>query len=186
MPSVSLRFAKLNRSFGYLDGGSFQALSMNYQGGDLSMVMLLPTATDGLPAFEQSLTAGRLSDWLSQLSPRQVNVTIPAFQSTDKVNMAAVLSSLGMTDAFGSLADFSGIAPGRLQISSVLQKTVIKVDEEGTQAASVTDITMRIAAVIAQPPPVEFDANHPFIYLIRDNQSGAILFMGRVEDPTAS
>jgi serpin B len=189
--TVSAQMMNQVSPFDYADGGTFQALSMNYQGGDLSMVVLLPEDPNGLPALQQQLTADSLGATLARMNTQAVNVTLPAFQTSDTLDLGQALSDLGMPAAFGNAADFSGIAgaPGQLAIRNVIQKAVVTVNKEGTEAAAATAVTVGGTFMVAgplPPPPVIFDADHPFLYLIRDNQTGAILFMGRVNDPTAS
>lgn len=186
-PGQSVRASMMHQtsSFGYYAGGNFTALSKNYTGGNQSMVILLPNQTTGLASFEQSLTADNLTTWLSQMQTQQVAVSLPSFQAQQTLNLGNELSSMGMPLAFTGEADFSGIAPQPLNISQVLQKVAVNVSEEGTKAAAATAITISICG-FSPPlsPPIEFNADHPFVYLIRDNSTGAILFMGQEGDPT--
>jgi serine protease inhibitor len=179
----------------YFKGEGFEALELPYEGfnpgGDqpeLSMIVLLPNQADGLPAFEKMLTATRLKQWLARLSnPRlsdhMVDVTLPKFKLTSEFMLKDVLSQMGMPLAFDRLrADFSGMTTSdRLFISHVVHKTFVDVNEVGTEAAASTAVMMdRVSA----PLPATFRADHPFVYLIRDNRTGSILFLGRVVNPT--
>lgn len=172
--------------FGYAEFPDLQALSLSYAGNELSMVVLLPGETNGLGKLESQLTAGNLQLWTSQLWSHKVHVFLPKFTVTCGLSLADTLASLGMTDAFDSAkADFSGM-DGRkdLFISHVIHKAYVKVDEEGTEAAAATAVTMMLGAMPMNPPPIPvFRADHPFLFLIRDNQTGSILFLGRVTDP---
>jgi serpin B len=172
--------------FNYLDGGTFQALEIPYKGKELSMVILLPKDRAGLPALEQSLSAEHTQQWLSKLAPAsKVVVTLPKYKMTQEFELGTQLAAMGMPQAFESSADFSGMTGHRdFAISNVIHKAYVDVIEEGTEAAAATAVTMRAMAirVPTQPPPV-FRADHPFLFLIRENQSNSILFLGRVVDP---
>jgi serpin B len=175
-------------SFNYFDGGTFQALEIPYQSGELSMIVFLPNDTGGLPALEQSLNASNMQQWLGQLqSVPKVILTLPKFKMTWQFELSDTLGAMGMPQAFGTQADFSGMTGGRdFFISAVIHKAYVDVNEEGTEAAAATATEMVEMAMQRpdRPQPIVFRADHPFIFLIRDNRSGGILFMGRVIDPT--
>ncbi len=162
---------------GYLDDGYYQAVELPYVGEELSMVILLPEL-EKFEQFEQALDADRLGEILKELWRSEVQLTMPKFSFTSGFDLKDTLSKLGMPAAFFPGADFSGMA-GRhdLWIDDVYHKAFIKVDEQGTEAAAATGTSM----VAAAPIPVWVD--HPFILLIRDRETGAILFLGRVLDP---
>ncbi len=173
--------------FSYFNGGSFQALELPYKSGELSMIVLLPNDAGGLSALEQSLTPASAQQWLSQLRPAQkVILTLPSFKMTEKFKLNDALAALGMRQAFQKgVADFSAMTGKRdFWISAAFHKAYIDVNEEGTEAAAATGIVMRSMAVMREQPPIVFRADHPFLFIIRDNRSGGILFMGRVADPT--
>jgi len=173
------------RRLGYLAGEGFQALELPYKGGSLSMVVFLPMRVDGLPRFEQALTAEKLAGWLAALVPREVVVTLPKFRVASSFNLADALKSLGMTDAFGEGADFSGMNGRRdLFIQAVLHKAYVDVNESGTEAAAATAVVMRVKGIVGREAPI-FRADRPFLFLIRDRRSGSILFLGRLMNPTA-
>jgi len=178
----------IRNSFYYLNGGTFRVLEIPYKNNELSMIVFLPNDVSGLPAFENSLTESSLRQWLGQLQPASdVILTLPKFKMTRQFELQQTLGRMGMEQAFGKSADFSGITGGRdLFISSVIHKAFVDVNEEGTEAAAATAVMMRDMAKQNRtpPPPIVFRADHPFIFLIRDNRSGGILFMGRVIDPT--
>jgi serpin B len=148
------------------------------------MVVLLPKAKGGLAALEASLSAEKLAEWVSKVRRREVQVTLPRFKTTAEFSLKDPLVAMGMTDAFDSgRADFSGMTGARdLFISAVIHKAFVDTNEEGTEAAAATAVVARMTAV-AEPPPV-FRADHPFLFLIRDTETGAILFLGRILDPT--
>ena len=172
--------------FSYFDGGTFQILEIPYKSKELSMIVFLPKDAGGLSALEQSLTGSNLQQWLDKLgSVPKVIVTIPKFKMTQQFELGSTLSAMGMPQAFSGSADFSGMTGHRdFAISEVIHKAYVDVNEEGTEAAAATAVTMRALAMRAPegPPPV-FRADHPFVFMIRDNRSASILFMGRMADP---
>jgi serpin B len=177
--------------YNYFNGGTFQILDIPYRTGECSMIFLLPNDIGGLPALEQSLTASNLRQWLGQLQPvPRVVLTIPKFKLAQQFELHGILGAMGMPKAFDDKdADFSGITVNReLFISAVIHKAFIDVTEEGTEAAAATAVVFRDLMARAPdrnlPPPLIFCADHPFVYLIRNNRSGSILFMGRLTDPT--
>jgi serpin B len=179
-------FMHRESSFSYFDGGTFQLLEIPYKSKELSLVVLLPKDRSGLPALEQSLTASNTQQWLSQVVQRdKVIVALPKFKSTQQFELGGTLGAMGMAQAFSGSADFSGMTGKRdFAISEVIQKAYIDVNEEGTEAAAATAVGFRALAMrgpVEQPPV--FRADHPFIFLIRDNRSSSILFMGRMADP---
>ena len=180
--AVRVRMMSQDGTFGYFDGGHFEALELPYQGGDLSMVVALPRAVDGLGELEGSLT----TDWLPELTPRRVAVTLPEFKVEEGFDLQDVLAGLGMPDAFSEeRADFSGMTGGRdLFLSKAIHKAFVHVNEAGTVAAAAAAVVMKWRGAAARPmPPIPFRADHPFLFLIRDNRTGSIPFLGRLEDP---
>ena len=164
-----------------------QLLELPYGGGDYAMDVLLPATADGLPALEQQLTPQRLAEWLASLRTRRVHCYLPKFSMQRRFFLHDTLAAMGMQTAFSGRADFSGIT-GRpdLSVSDVIHQAFLKVDETGTEAAAATGITLKATSVRPVEKPVEFRADHPFLLLIRHRPTGAILFMGRVMDPTAN
>jgi serpin B len=182
-------------TFKFAAADGVKVLEMNYVGGDLAMTLVLPDAREGLPALEQSLDARRLEGWTAALTPQKVVVALPKFtiDPPSSLALADVLKGLGMRLAFDrDRADFTGIAAppnpaDRLVISNVFHKAFVKVDEKGTEAAAATAAVMQRAGAMPDPQrPQEFRADHPFLFLIRDLETGAILFLGRVTDPAGA
>ena len=173
--------------YGYLDGGSFQALELPYAGNDLSMVVLLPKKIDGLAGLEKELTADKLAGWVGKLYRHEVIVSLPRFKTEQRVSLKQILSDMGMKLAFlEDKADLSGIAgkPHDLHISDVIHKAFIDVNEEGTEAAAATAVAVATAHAVRVPEPTpEFRADHPFLFLIRDTRNDSILFLGRLAEP---
>jgi serpin B len=127
-----------------------------------------------------------LRAWRAQLSPREVEVFLPKFTITwGAQSLTNALHKLGMRDAFTRYADFSGMTPSvgddKLKVADVLQKAFVKVNEEGTEAAAATAVSTRMESI--PPPPELFRADHPFLFLIQENATGSILFLGRVTEP---
>lgn len=176
-------------SYRYYDGGTFQAVELPYTGNELSMVVFLPKEIAGLPALEKSFTAAAEKEWLEKLAMEdEVILSLPRFKMTQQFELSGVLGTMGMARAFSNAAEFSGIdGKPDFSISAAIHKAFIDVNEEGTEAAAATAIVMKSMAArvpMPEPPPIVFRADHPFLFLIRDDVSGAILFMGRVTDPT--
>ena len=172
--------------FGYMETEGFQALELPYAGDDLSMVVFLPRKVDGLKGFEKMLTMENLRRWISNLRKQKVIVFLPRFKMTSAFRLGQALKSLGMIDAFTLVAaDFSGMNGSRdearrLYIQAVIHKAFVDVNEEGTEAAAATAV---VAAESVRPAPPVFRADHPFFFLIRDNRTGSLLFLGRVMNP---
>jgi serpin B len=166
--------------FRYSYSPEMQALELPYAGKGLSMVVLLPQKVDGLADLENNLSAEKLDLWLGRLAKvRDLEVSLPKFKATSQFSLKAQLSGMGMPTAFSNGADFSRMADAHLFISAVIHKAYIDVNEEGTEAAAATAVV-----VDGDSAPPRFWADHPFLFLIRDNRSGSVLFMGRVTDPT--
>jgi serpin B len=186
--SASVKTPLMHRTggYGFFDGGSFKALEIPYNDGELSMIVLLPNDVDGLQALEQSLTPANLRDWTGKFQfTRKVILTLPRFTMTRSFQLNNALAALGMKLAFErGKADFSGMTgePG-LWIGSAVHKAFIDVNEEGTEAAAATGISIHATVAMREPPPTVFCVDHPFLFLIREKKSGSILFMGRVTDP---
>ncbi len=170
--------------FNYMETATLQGLELPYVDKELSMIVLLPKKLDGFGDLEQSLTQENLSEWQSKLRKREVIVSFPKFKLTSQFSLASVLKAMGMKDAFSRSANFSGMNGKRdLLISAVIHKAYVDVNEEGTEAAAATAVTMRLTSMGPDSRPPVFRADHPFLFLIRDNQSGSILFIGRVMNP---
>jgi len=164
----------------------FQAVSLPYQGKSLSMVVLLPRTVDGLAALERQLTDQSLSGWLAKLDEQpvqKIDLFLPRFKLETGYDLVAPFMGMGMKEAFDlSTADFRGMGwpKGRLFISQIKHKAFVEVNEEGTEAAAATAVEMSTKSFRQYPV---FRADHPFFCLIRDNESGSILFMGRIVNP---
>jgi serpin B len=172
---------KQTESFGYTDGEGYQAVELPYDGEELSMVILLPEAGQ-FEAFEEGLQAQQVNDIISGLQPTLVDLTMPKFEFDSEFSLKDTLAGMGMPVAFSAAADFSGMTgTPDLCISAVLHKAFVSVDEAGTEAAAATAVIVGESAMPGQP--VEVTVDRPFIFLIRDIETGAILFVGRVMNP---
>lgn len=164
----------------YAAGDGWRTVQLPYVGKELAMLVILP---DDLVSFERDLDEGLIADMVGRLEERDVDVTMPKFSTESKVDLAKQLADLGMATAFGDRADFSGITTEEaLFISAVVHQANIDVDEKGTEAAAATAVVM--AASAAVDGPVTFTVDRPFVFAIRDVETGSLLFLGRIVDPT--
>jgi serpin B len=173
-------------SYAYMSGQGYQAIALPYRGG-VSMLALVPDAGQ-LTAFEAGLDEARLQSILDGLANRLVLLTLPKFEyHSNSISLRSQLVALGMADAFDpSTADFSGMDGQRdLFIGDGYHKAVVRVDEEGTEAAAATAVNMRATSALVDPP-LNLTIDRPFIFLIRDDATGALLFMGRMVNPKAA
>ena len=163
---------------GYGAGEGYRAAELPYDGGQLSMVVVVP---DDLATFEATLDATRINSIMDSLSTHLLDLTLPKFSFDAPLGLKDVLYGLGMVDAFTAAADFSGIDGTRnLVITDVLHKGFVAIDEKGTEAAAATAV---IIGETSAPEPATLVVDRPFMFFIRDIPTGAILFVGRVVDP---
>ncbi len=157
-----------------------QAVELQYSGEETSMLIFLPAAGK-YDQFESSLSSDIISEISKQLSPVRIRLSIPSFEIESEFRLADTLAGLGMSDAFDpQSADFSGMNGTKdLYLSAVVHKAFVKVDEKGTEAGAATGGTIGVTSL-----PPAFTADRPFIFLIRDRATDAILFVGRILDPT--
>jgi len=180
---VSVPMMKQTESFGYTEGEGYQAVELLYDGCELSMVIFLPEAGN-FEAFEEGLQFQQVCDIISGLQSTGVTLTMPRFEFDSAFSLKDTLAGMGMPVAFSGEADFSGMTGNRdLFISKVVHKAFVSVDEAGTEAAAATAVIMPESG--PPEPTVEVTIDHPFIFLIRDIETGAILFVGRVMNPGA-
>ena len=163
--------------YGYVEGEGYQAVDVPYSSGEMSMTILLPDeGTFG--EFEDSLSAQALERIFEDLEIGDISLTMPLFELESEFSLDQTLAEMGMPDAFGAGADFSGMTGTRgLWISEVVHKAFVSVDEQGTEAAAAT------AVVVEESGPILVMVDRPFIFLIRDRATGAVLFLGRVMNP---
>ena len=155
-----------------------QILELPYDGHRVSMYILLPTATEGLASLESKLTFSAVTSALAKLRRRRLSVGIPKFEINKDLNLKSILHSMGMKLMFSQSADFTGISSVRpLFVRYVIHKAFISVNETGTEAAAATAVIFWKSAT--RPVRAQFLADHPFLFLIRDQMTGSILFLGR-------
>jgi len=179
---VQVPMMRAQRSMQAFVDEQFAVVELPYVGGRYSMALVMP-AQDGLAEFESSLDAERLNKILGSLSTASVTLSLPKFKLESSFGLSEAMKTLGMTDAFTpGLADFSGMEGTRnLYISDLLHKAYVDVNEEGTEAAAATAVVVGMTSMPAESYTIDFD--RPFLFLIRDIQTNAILFMGRMADP---
>lgn len=186
----------------YVKNKGYASVILPYQGGAMSMMVILPDRPDGLPKLEAKLTPEFIDILIEDFKqdyetakPYKVELTLPKIDLSDDYKLGPSLKAMGMIQAFSDSADFSGRIVAAKQpdgystkLGQVIHKTVLKVDEAGTEAAAVTAIDEIIitSAPRHKPKIVEFKADHPFLILIRHNETGAILFMGRINNPAGN
>jgi len=176
--TVPMMAAEVDAS--YVKDADFVAAALPYDGRELSMLVIVP---DDLKSFEATLTGEKVRKIAAQLQPSSVAVKLPSFELEMDLSLKEHLVALGMKDAFNPIAaDLSGMTSAeQLYISAAVHKAFVKVNEAGTEAAAATAVV--VAPSAAPPTPVKFIADRPFIFVIRDHQTGAVLFVGRVLDP---
>jgi len=186
-----VKVSMMNRQddFEYAETADYQAIKLPYEKNDLSMLVILPK-TGKSAAIEKNLSVAEFKKIKASLKSALTDVYLPKFKFNTEYDMNSTLSSMGMPTAFNpDNADFTGMydkskAGENLYIGLVIHKAYIDVNEEGTEAAAATGVAMKAAAIMEPTLPKVFNADHPFIFAIVHNQSGSILFMGKVNDPT--
>ena len=171
--------------FGYASGEGYQAVDLPYFGRELSMTILLPDE-GRFREFEDSVDAALVGRILDDIEDQNVLLIMPKFEFESKFRLDETLNKMGMPNAFnGGNADFSGMngrscpEGGCLVIAAVIHKAFVSVDEEGTEAAAATAVIGDLVG--GRPEPISVTVNRPFIFLIRDRATGAVLFLGRME-----
>lgn len=168
----------MTADFRYASDASAQVLAMPYKGKELTMIVMLPK---DLKAFEADLTSKVIDGWVKKLHEDEVHVWLPKFKMTSEFSLGETLSTMGMPTAFTPNADLTGMNPsGKLYIQAVVHKAFVEVNEEGTEAAAATAVAVGEESVREENL---FRADRPFLFAIRHEKTGAILFMGRVADP---
>jgi serpin B len=180
---VTVPMMRQTESFGYAEGEGYQTVELLYDGGELSMVILLPEM-GRFEAFEDSLDSDYVDSILSGVDYGQVALTMPKFEFESEFGLVDTLDNMGMPAAFSAQADFSGMNGTRdLAITDILHKAFVSVDEAGTEAAAATAVIVGETAMPGEP--VEVTVDRPFVFLIRDIKTDSILFVGRVMNPSA-
>jgi serpin B len=184
MVEVPMMAARLTAP--YAAGDGWQAVELGYVGGELAMLLVVPDA-GGLAALEGSLPDGILDDVIAALSGAEVDLQMPRWDIETSAQLADLLAELGMPTAFSDAADFSGISRDTaLAISAVVHQANITVDENGTEAAAATAVVVGATSAPEPTDVVELHIDRPFVFVLRDTSTGAVTFLGRVADPSAT
>ena len=185
---VQAKLMTQTRGFSYASTADAQILELDYASRQIAMFVVLPKERAGLAALERRMKDTDLASWTNGLAGETVHVTLPRFTMTRHFSLKGVLASMGMPSAFDEAnADFSGMDGARdLYLDDVIHQAFVAVDEKGTEAAAATAGVMMFKSLREDkpPPPIEFRADHPFLFLLKDKKTGSVLFMGRVTDPT--
>ncbi|XP_052066220.1 serpin B6-like [Mytilus californianus] len=183
--AVDMMFGKKKVMSGEFDELDCKCLQLPYKGDTLSMMIILPNKKMGLTVLESNLTVSTLQKAIDSTYKQETNISIPKFKIEATFDLTKVLPKLGITKIFDTKADFGGIYQdgGKdVYVSDAIHKAFVEVNEEGTEAAAATALVM--TRMMMPLPPFEFKADHPFLFLIRENESGTILFIGRYSKPT--
>jgi serpin B len=183
--TVTVPMMKQTESFAYTEGDGWQAIQLMYDGGTASMIIILPEE-GRFREIESKQDWETVQNIIESLDYRQVNLQMPRFKFESGFSLNDMLEELGMVDAFDmNTANFEGIdgRPDWLYIKAAIHKAYVSVDEEGTEAAAATAVMMAGRGGPPMEEPVDFIADRPFIYLIRDVPTDTILFLGRVMNP---
>ncbi|MGE0089210.1 MAG: serpin family protein [Bacteroidales bacterium] len=167
---------------GFYEDNLLSIVEIPYKNRNQSMIIILPKAKYGLKEIEKLFEQNLLPGYFEKMEDKRINLSIPKFKSESTYELQEELGKMGMPVAFSNSADFSGITGDKsLAIDKVIHKAFIDVNEEGTEAAAATAVTMRKTSVLLDE--VQFKADHPFVYLIKDNDTNTILFVGRLMNP---
>ena len=169
--------------YNYANIENIQALELDYLGGDISMILLLPKDKDGLDTLEGYMDEQKFDAIKERMTRQPLTLEIPKFEFETKYNLKAPLQSLGLQDAFDKdNADFHGMTDEKVYLDRAAHKAFVNVNEEGTEAAAITALVVRPTS--GPPEPVaEFVADHPFMFIIQEKKTGEILFVGRLANP---
>lgn len=169
--------------YNYAETNRIQALELNYLGGDISMIVLLPKERDGLGSLEQSLDKKEFDSIKNSMTMQPLTVQMPKFEFETEYNLIEPLKSLGIHDAFDrDNADFQGMTDEQIYLEKAAHKAFVNVNEEGTEAAAITALVARATSGPPEPRH-EFVADHPFLFVIQEKETGEILFIGRLVNP---
>ncbi len=185
---INVPYMNQQGRYNYYEDTKIQAIEIPYQDNKASMVIFLPIKSKQMAELEKSFDYKYYQDIIDAFQSNEVRLSLPKFQTTYKINLGTTLSQMGMPLAFSpGGADFSGMTGRRdLCISEVIHQAFINVDEEGTEAAAATAVVMKMTAIRPSSDIKVFNADHPFIFCIKDNINGTILFMGKIMNPEVS
>ncbi|MDD4385510.1 MAG: serpin family protein, partial [Bacteroidales bacterium] len=179
---VRARMMSIRDKFNVYEGDDLKMIELPYAGKQYSMLVVLPNEDISIKNFEQNVSLENIDNYIDLLSKREVYLTLPKFKFESEYELKPILSNLGMPIAFSNAADFTRMSKKpELKIDEVYHKAFVEVSEEGTEAAAATAVVIVRKSVGVT---LEFNVNRPFMFLIRDNVSGTIVFMGRVTNPS--
>lgn len=183
---ISVPTMHLQAPMKYAQIENMQIVELPYAGEEISLLLAISKAKDGIGFLERHLAWDVLSSWRRDIAMQDVELFLPKFSVTSQFGLAKTLEQMGMSNAFSDRADFSGIEASKtLSIADVMHKAFIDVNEEGTEAAGATGVVIGVTSVQEPHPVPVVRADHPFFFLIQEKTTGSILFMGRVANPTA-
>jgi len=173
-----VQFMHESSSHRHHESNDLAALELPYEHQDLAMVVVLPKQRDGMRQLEQRLTGKELRQIISQMQQRQVQVQLPKFAIRSQVDLKQTLSKMGLESIFSNSANFDRMSEQRVKIDNAIHEAYITVDEQGTEAAAATGFSVNTLAMAE--PTTSFVADHPFLYAVVHKQTGAIVFLGKV------
>ncbi|KAM9604802.1 serpin I2 [Trichechus inunguis] len=181
--NIPMMKARLRTKYGYFSESSmnYQVLELPYKGNEFSLIIILPAENVNIEEVGKQITAHQILKWLSEIQEEEVEIILPRFKIEQKLDFKEALYSLNVTEIFSSGCDLSGITDSsEVHVSQVMQKVFFEVNEDGSEAATSTGI---LVPVIMSLAPNKFIANRPFLFLMKNNPTESILFMGRVTNP---
>ncbi len=180
--SIKVQAMVQTSEFMHADLGEFRVLEMPFKGTETSFLIVLPDDVDGLADLEKELSPSAINQWRAQMRETELKLVLPRFEMTERVELSEVLTELGMGIAFSGDTDFTGISAQKgLAISKVIHQATFRINEEGAEAAAATAVIMLRSSILTAP----FEVDHPFLFMIRHQETGSIIFMGRMMNPDA-
>ncbi|MCM3176814.1 serpin family protein [Cytobacillus horneckiae] len=181
--AVSVPFMRMKEELAYLSTDDFQAVSLPYGDGEMSMKIFLPNENSSIEEFEKMLTLENWESWNKEFTEKEGTVVFPKFELEYETQLNETLQKLGMPTVFTSQAELTKVIDdeGPFAVSEVKQKTFLEVNEKGTEAAAATSVA--IVKMSLQDQPFHIEMNRPFFFTITDNDTGMNLFMGTISNP---
>ncbi|XP_037697293.1 serpin I2 [Choloepus didactylus] len=180
---IPMMKALLRTKYGYFSGSAmnYQVLELPYKGDEFSLIIILPAKDVPIEEVEKLITAHQILKWLSEMQEEEVEISLPRFKIDQKLDFKKALYALNVTEIFSGGCDLSGITDSsEVYVSHVLQKVFFEINEDGSEAAASSGIQVPVIMSLAQN---QFIANHPFLFIMKNNPTESILFMGRVTTP---
>lgn len=181
--NIPMMSALLKTKYGYFSESSmsYQVLELPYKGNEFSLIIILPAEDVAIEEMEKLITAHQIRKWFSEMEEEEVEIRLPRFKIEQKLDFKDALYSLNITEIFSGGCDLSGITDSsEVYVSQVMQKISFELNEEGSEAATSTGVNIPVIMSLARN---QFIANHPFLFIVKNNPTESILFMGRVANP---